>query len=201
MPPTRDRITRRRLKILAGSTAASAVLFCSLALSFGGDAEAIRETLRFSGRLSFILFLIPFVASSLLRLHPSPVTRRLMKLRAEFGLAFVGSHVAHLGLIVWLGAKPEVTFTPVVVAFGGFGFVVLAALAATSFPATTRALGPQRWRLLHRFGIYYIAFIFAYDWIRGLTIAPLLYAPFALLLVAALAFRFAMRRPVAHGAR
>ena len=200
-PPKHDRITRRRLKVLAGSAAASATLFGALALGFGRDAEAIRDALRFSGRLSFILFVIPFVASSLLRLRPSSVTRRLMKHRAEFGLAFVGSHVAHLGLIVWLGTQPEVTFAPSVIAFGGFGFVVLAALGATSFPATTRALGPRRWRMLHRFGVHYIAVIFAYDWINGLTAAPLLYAPFALLLVLVLALRFALRRPLAHGAR
>jgi len=107
-----------------------------------------------------------------------------MKYRPEFGLAFAGAHLAHLAMILWLASLGG-SFPPIVVGVGGFGFVLLTAMAITSFPATAKAIGAARWRLLHRVGIHYIAGIFAYDWLTRLGSDPIVYAPLALLLAGA----------------
>jgi DMSO/TMAO reductase YedYZ heme-binding membrane subunit len=112
-----------------------------------------------------------------------------MKRRSELGLVFAGAHFAHLTLILWLASLPTTTFGIPVIAFGGVGMVALATLTVTSFPTVRRAVGPQRWALLHRVGIHYIAFIFAYDWVTLFPKNPAVYGPLAGLLAAAYGLR------------
>ena len=187
-------VTSRRLFVLTVSTLASALGFSLLALHLGGSEAALRATLRLSGRFSFILFLLPFVASAMHRRFRSRATSWMMKYRSELGLAFGGAHLAHLGLITWLAQMPAVSFPLLVLWVGGFGFFVVALLVATSFPRIAREFEPRRWRAIHRFGVHYIAVIFAYDMFKGLLKAPVEYAPFAFALVLALALRVTSTR-------
>jgi hypothetical protein len=46
---------------------------------------------------------------------------------------------------------------------GGLGFVFIAAMAATSSDAALKALA--RWTLLHRTGVWYLWFVFAFTFI------------------------------------
>jgi DMSO/TMAO reductase YedYZ heme-binding membrane subunit len=83
----------------------------------------------------------------------------------------------------------------VALAFGGLGYVLLAAMVATSNDAAVARLGVRRWRRLHLFGLYYLWFIFAYTFLGSVLegqprAAPAAFvALFALALVARLWLR------------
>ena len=182
----------RRALVLVASFCLALGIYVPIGLA--GTESAVRSSLVISGRASFFLFLVPFVASSLVRLWPRPSTRWLMKYRGEFGLIFAGAHAAHLCLILWLASIPGTAFAATVIAVGGFGLVLVAALALTSFPGPTRALGPRRWKRLHRVGVHYLAGIFAFDWLSRLGRDPWVYGPLAGLLAAAYVLRFAAKK-------
>ena len=181
-------------RALLGSFALCLALLVPLGLSGESVDAGVSAALRASGRLSFFLFLLPLTASSLSRLFPHPATRWLMKRRSELGLVFAGAHFAHLVLILWLAAQPSTAFGPLVVAFGGLGMLALLVMTITSFPKVRRAVGPRRWSLLHRIGLHYLAFIFAFDWVTLFPKNPPLYGPLAALLAAAYVLRFIKRR-------
>jgi DMSO/TMAO reductase YedYZ heme-binding membrane subunit len=116
------------------------------------------------------------------------------------------SHGIHGIAIVWLlSAFPsayQVNATTLV--GGGLGFVFIAAMAATSSDAAFKALGRARWTLLHRSGVWYLWFVFAFTFVpdpsRGwdathaIAVAAFVAAP----LVRAAAFAKTRRR--AHAA-
>ena len=97
----------------------------------------------------------------------------------------------HLGFVfaaLSFGAERSmVTFI-----FGGLGYVLIAAMAATSNDTAVRALGPRRWKLLHSVGGWYVAFIFANSYVgRLLGEKPLVGAFGVTLLVLAIGLRIA----------
>ena len=59
-----------------------------------------------------------------------------------------------------------------VLILGGFGYIILLAMILTSFDPMIRLMGMRRWGLLHRFGIHYLAAIFAIIYTTGIF-APL----------------------------
>jgi DMSO/TMAO reductase YedYZ heme-binding membrane subunit len=156
-------------------------------------AEGLASALRLTGRLSFVLFLAVFVASPLAE-RGTAWGRRLRSQRRALGLTLAGAHATHLGLIVaLLLAAPATRFPWIVVVFGGLGFVVLAALAVTSFPGPAKRLGGAAWRRLHSAGVWYLSFIFAYDFLLKPSLHGRLgeprYAAFAAMLTVAYGLR------------
>ena len=125
----------------------------------GQTNEGWQLTARYTARTSFLLFLWPYLASSLARLWPNGATRTLLRERRGFGLAFAGAHGVHLAaLITFLQVSGE-TPSPVTVALGGFGYVLVALMAATSNDASVRLLG-RNWSRLHAVSLHYVWFIF-----------------------------------------
>ena len=137
-------------------------------------AEQVRAIIRATAFTSAVPFLLLFVASPLQRLRPSAASRWLIRNRRYLGLSVAASHFWHLIAIVVLvrtfssGGAGIATLTKI---FGSAGFVLLAAMAATSNDASQRALG-RGWGWLHVVGVYvlWIDFIFTYS--GTATIAP-----------------------------
>ncbi len=77
------------------------------------------------------------------------------------------SHLIHGCAIVSLfTAFPGAYQTnAITLAGGGLGFVFIALMAATSSDAAFQKLGRARWTLLHRTGIWYLWFIFAFTFV------------------------------------
>jgi DMSO/TMAO reductase YedYZ heme-binding membrane subunit len=173
----------------------------------GAGEEGVRALIRATARTSLAFFLAAFSASSARRLWQTPATAWWLRNRRQLGVSFAVSHALHLAAIVALAAGWPDSFRggvdAVTLVGGGFGYAMLAAMAATSSDAAVRALGARRWRLLHRVGIWTLFLIFASNYLP----APLhdaRYAPAALALVGALALRVAAaargRRRVTAGA-
>lgn len=125
--------------------------------------EAVRAVVRATARTSLALFLLAFLASTLARRWPGPLTRWLVVNRRGIGLSFAVSHLFHGAALVILGVwypAFSATVDSATRIVGGLGFVWVAALAATSNDRAVRALGPRRWGWLHWIGVHYVWAVF-----------------------------------------
>lgn len=159
---------RRTVPLAAAGTAlALAVAVLSWA-GHGQGIEGLVMAARYTARIAFVLFLVVFLARPLARAFNAPV---LLRERRGLGLAFAGAHFTHLAaltaVLVALGEPPGL----LTAVFGGFGYVVLLAMALTSTDAARRAMG-RAWTVLHRFGVFYLWFIFAVTYLRRVMARP-----------------------------
>lgn len=139
---------------------AAGLLAVAAGLLAGGDAaERAGLAARWTARSGLPLFLVAFLASTLVRRWPGATTRALLRRRRQWGLGFALAHTIHLialGLNVIVYA-PGRTWQSLI--GGGLAYVILFLMVLTSTDGWQRRLG-QWWGHLHRFGIYYIWFIF-----------------------------------------
>jgi len=141
-------------------------LSVATAILVAGDAEreATRLALRATARVSFVYFILAFVASPLARLRPGPASQWLLRRRRAFGVAFGASMTVHVGCILRLYAlyaperPPMVTDADFLI--GVPGLVLVALMTVTSLIAIRRRIPPAQWRRLHRVGIYAVWTIF-----------------------------------------
>jgi len=160
-------------------------------LVYGVDEPGLHAVIRYTARTSLVLFSGAFVASSLYQLKRTSFTRWLRVNRRYVGVSFAVSHAMHLAAIITLArvsAKFAGDVSRVTVIAGGLGFVVVALLAATSFDRTAAWLGPRRWRMLHKTGVYYLWFIFFVTYLPP-ALQFVTYVPFVVLLLAAMGVR------------
>lgn len=126
--------------------------------------EAVRLVIRATARISFVLFLATFLAAAWARIWPGLVARWVLRNRRWLGLSFAWSHLIHaVAIVALVRLDPALFWTltnPVSVIGGSFCYLFIAMLAATSFDRMVKALGPQRWALLHRTGIWIIWTVF-----------------------------------------
>ncbi|HXK21261.1 MAG TPA: hypothetical protein VMS55_01150 [Myxococcota bacterium] len=184
---------------LVGVTSA-ALLALQLAVA-GTDEAGLRELVRVSARASFAIFLLVFVARPSRVFWRGSFTRWLVRNRRQLGVSFAVAHFLHLGdialLALLLGDGFETSSATLY--GGGLAYVLLAAMTATSFDRSARWLGPRRWKLLHRAGLYWLWFIFAQSWTFSALKYPG-YVPLALAAWGALALRIAAWRARRAGA-
>ncbi len=189
-PPWLAWANRPRRAISAALLVSLAVVGASLALN--GSAElGWRAATRHTAQVAFALFLIAFLASSIARLWPGPLTRALLARRRALGLAFATAHLVHGASILMLARLDDLVFAPRVALYAGaFGFVLVIAMAATSNNAAQRRLGGRRWRGLHRTGQIVLFVIFATTYAGRVADQPAYWSAVAVL-IAALAVRLA----------
>lgn len=177
---------------LLGTLAAILTLAALVAFASTGGTEGIRMAIRLTARTSLALFLLAFTASALFRLCPTPWTRWQLRNRRQLGLGFAVSHLLHAIAIIALAVTDPKLFAdvggPGMLPGGGSAYLVIAAMAATSFNRTAALIGPVAWRRLHLIGSWYIwlSFMVAFGMRARLDIA---YWPFMALLLGACALR------------
>ncbi len=173
---------------------AAALLLTGIAAASNPDAQGlVADGLRWTGRLAFFVFLVPWLASPLGSLMPGAVSRQLLRWRRRAGIAFGSIQVVHLGLIVALyqvHENPGVDLATLLV--GGSGIALAVAMLVTSFDGPLQLVGSRRWKALHRAGLYVCGFIYFFDFL----VAPFLggydllaYAPLMALTAAAIGLR------------
>ncbi|HSI17726.1 MAG TPA: hypothetical protein VK980_08155 [Sphingomonas sp.] len=170
--------------------AAAVLVITGLAMATQpAGVPAIRLAIRVTARTSLLLFCTAFAASALAGWWRSPVTRAVLAYRRQIGLGFAFSHAVHLVAIIAFARVAPAQFgaTTNIVSYlgGGLGYVLIAAMAATSFDRSARWLGARRWRILHGVGGYYVWIIFANSYGRRALHDPF-YRPMLALLVAAM---------------
>lgn len=123
---------------------------------------------RYTARLSFFLFLAVYLASPLYELVQNKATHWLRVNRRNAGISFGIAHIIHLVALVLfliLSERPTALATLLV---GGGAYVAMFAMLATSNDGAIRRLGAQNWRRLHKFGVHYLAFVFAVTYSGGI---------------------------------
>jgi DMSO/TMAO reductase YedYZ heme-binding membrane subunit len=180
-----------RPRTAAFCAAAAAIALAAVASGWvqGADtAERWQLAARYTARAAFLLFLPVYVASAWNRLWPSAASRFAMRRRRALGLAFATAHTIHLGALtafqVTKGEMPDA----VTIAVGGGAFVAMFALVATSNDAAVRRLG-KRWRTLHRIGVHWLWFVFAFSYFGRVAEGRLGFVPLLGAAVGALGLR------------
>jgi sulfoxide reductase heme-binding subunit YedZ len=128
------------------------------------SVDGLRTAIRATARTSLLLFLPVFAASALVRLQPNDTTRWLHRNRRYLGVSFAASHILHaFAIIAFAVAAPDLfwsmTNTSTLIT-GGTAYLLIFAMAATSFDRAVRWLGIRNWRALHWAGSWYIAISF-----------------------------------------
>jgi methionine sulfoxide reductase heme-binding subunit len=163
--------------------------------AFGVDS--IRLTVRMTARFSLMLFLAAFCASALQKFWPSNFTLWLVRNRRWLGLSFAFSHLLHaIVLVMFLNVDPALFWSMVKtinLVLGGTGYFFITLLAATSFDAAVRKLGPARWKQFHTLAVWVVWGNFMLSNAKRIPVSELYLIPVALLIVAA-GLRFAARR-------
>ncbi len=143
----------------AGLTGAAAVAYLGLV---GISDENIRLLLRLSARVAFVVLLVVFAARPLRQMFATPATRWLLQNRRLLGVAFAGIHTAHLAMIFFrANHNPDFEINLAASYIGVFTYSLIYLMFITSFNGPARALGPRAWRVLHKFGLYFIGAQFA----------------------------------------
>jgi hypothetical protein len=187
--------------VLVPIAAAVVLLMVAGILGVEGVTEAgVRASVRATARSSGLIFLLPFLASTLRRQWVSPPTAWLLRNRRYLGVSFAVSHLVHLGTIVALFAVADPVVQPAGVAGGVLAYAFVAAMVATSTDRTAAWLGSARWRRLHTTGLYYLWFLFTLTYARRAGADPIS-ALYTALFVVALVLRLGLRRPIRSSRR
>jgi len=176
----------RPIAMWIGSAFAAGLLLAGLVLAtFGAGERGTLIGLQATARLSFVLFWLAYTGSALNQLFGAtfqPVKRR----GREFGLAFASAHLPHLGLVAWLSYIGD---PPARGTFVFFGIAVFWTylIVLFSIARVQRMLPRKAWSLLLAFGLNYIAYAFAVDFLRHPRLGDISYLieylPFAILSV------------------
>ena len=179
-------------RLLAVLTLSLVALSLAIAAMRQFEVEGVRMVIRFTARSSLLLFCLAFSAASLARLLPNAWTRWQRRNRRYLGLGFAVSHAIHaVAIVIFANIDPPGFAAATSAAsyiFGGIGYAIILAMAATSFDRTAAMLGPRAWRILHLSGGYYIWFQFMVSFGKRVPAMPL-YAGFLVPLLAVMALR------------
>lgn len=151
-------LDRRWAPLLVGLLAG--LLAVAAGLVAGADAaERAGLAARWTARAALPLFLIAFLASTLVRRWPAGITRALLRRRRQWGLGFALAHTIHLAALAVnvIVYAPGRTWQSLI--GGGLAYGMIYLMALTSTDGWQRRLG-RWWGRLHTIGIYYIWFIF-----------------------------------------
>jgi methionine sulfoxide reductase heme-binding subunit len=179
-------------RLFAWLTLVLTALCAWIAAMRGFEVEGIRAVIRFTARTSLLFFCLAFSAAAVAQLWPTTSTRWLRRNRRYLGVTFAASHTLHAGAIVAFANMDPAGFAGATslasYVFGSIGYAFIIAMTATSFDATTAAIGPRAWRALHLVGGYYLLLQFTVSFGMRIPGMPL-YSLFLIPLVAVFVLR------------
>jgi methionine sulfoxide reductase heme-binding subunit len=135
-------------------------IMAALIAKYGFTVPAFIEALRYLTKVSYLIFMLAFVARPLHDLFHNRTTAWLVANRRYIGLSFAAWHLIHwpiLGSIMWIvgPAKFWAFFGDFAIPAGSV-LLVISLLALTSNNASQRFLGKRVWGAIHTAGIYVI---------------------------------------------
>jgi sulfoxide reductase heme-binding subunit YedZ len=173
---------------LLGTLAAGLFLMAAAVLMLGPDAQSFRQLIRVTARSSFVLFLLAFTASAVVRRWPGEFTRWQLANRRQIGLGFAVSHTIHAAAIAGFAWIDPLGFhaatSPGNFVTGGLAYVFIVLMVVTSFDGAVRWLGARRWRLLHLAGLYFLWISFLITFGKRIPMSGGYVLPVAMLLIA-----------------
>lgn len=161
-----DPRTRQGFAWLAVATVA-AVATGLVGYRFPGPGhEPIVGALIWTGRLAFLVFLVPLFARPLRQLVKNNFSARLMRWRRNAGVVYGGMQSVHLVIVIMMFVQlPNPPTEAVMVTVGAAGLALAIAMLITSFPKPTKLLGAKWWKRVHKAGFYVFMTIYFYDFV------------------------------------
>jgi hypothetical protein len=138
----------------------------------GTGPEGVGAWLRWTARVSGLLFYAAISASALRMLWRSSFTRVLLANRRYVGVSAAVAHTWHLAAIAVYLTLPDVQLEAGAALGGGLAYAFLLAMTVTSFDRTAAWLGSRRWKLLHTIGAWYVWFIFTMTFVGSAARSP-----------------------------
>lgn len=165
--PPRSRSATRWLPVIAATVVALTATAAGLA---AGDTtvDGWQLAARWTARTSAAFFLLVFIIGPVWRAGAPPWITPFMRIRRHWGLAFAAAHTVHLGALTVFYAVSPLEVTAITIIFGGFAYVLMFAMAATSNRMSKRALG-RWWDRLQLFGMIYLWLIFTQSYVGRLA--------------------------------
>jgi hypothetical protein len=131
----------------------------------GTDEMSLRQALRLTAHLSFLLFWVAYAGGAMAVLF-GPAFEPLARRGREFGLAYAAAQLIHVGLVAWLiQITSRSPLSGKVLGLFTIGIVWTYLLAVLSFGDLSETFGLRGWRTLRIVGLNYILFAFAYDFL------------------------------------
>lgn len=137
------------------------------------EKETVSVLIRSTAKLSFILFMFAFVASSLHYYSKNTFTNWLVANRRYIGVAFAISHYIHLAMLILMTI--HINFNVFEdrglfkTAFGATAYAFITLMTITSFDQTRNLFGANNWKRIHTIGSYLLWVIFAKSYILEMT--------------------------------
>jgi sulfoxide reductase heme-binding subunit YedZ len=176
---------RKNLAVLLSCLLLTGALSLAVVASDEFSEESFNFVLRWGARVALLIYLAVFIARPLRQLSNHPLGRSLVKNRRFLGIGFAAVMTVHLVFLLWHNG-------PTINLPGFITYAMIYLMLVTSFDRPTAWLGPKRWRLLHKAGIYWLAIPFSVSMFGGLLeTGGAVYAVLAALIVLALALRVA----------
>lgn len=153
---------------------AFSIVLGALAMSAGlstgsSELQSWQLAARWTARVGFPVFLLTYLASSLVRLSPAPWSRALMRDRRWWGLGFAACHSIHLVALVMATSLSPEPRTAASLIPGGIAYLFILAMALTSSKGAMRAMG-RSWKRLHTAGIHIIWLIFTLAYAKRIPV-------------------------------
>lgn len=120
----------------------------------GWSEDSLGVTLRLTARAALLIFMLIFVARPLRQLSVNALSRWLVTNRRLLGISFAAVMIVHLYLLITLNGVQLLNFGVIV-------YLLIVLMLITSFNKPTAALGPKRWKMLHKTGLYVIGIALA----------------------------------------
>ena len=152
----------RQLPMLIGLLAGFSALWAGLGAGTN-PVEGWQLAARWTARIGFPIFILTYATSSLGRLWPSDLTRRVWRDRRWWGLGFAACHTVHLYALVTYNQMANHDSSIQTLIGGGGAYAIMYMMALTSNDAAMRAMG-KNWKRLHMLGIHWLWFIFAFSY-------------------------------------
>ena len=153
---------RRNWQVFVAVFTACSIASWAFLLTVGISEDNVRILLRLTARAAFIVLLLIFVARPLQQVFASRFTAKLLRRRRLLGVAFTAVHSVHLALIFYrVHISESFALSYSANTAGALVYLIIFAMFATSFDATTRWLGPRKWKALHGFGLWIVFIAFA----------------------------------------
>ncbi len=142
----------------------------SMVLTIGVFADGVQGDsyqfwARYTARLSFIFFALSFLAGPLFALWRHGASRWLVLHRRAIGLCFAVTQTVHLVALTLFYVMSEESPLVIILLGGGFGFLMMYAMALTSNDKAVSKLGRQKWHRLHLTGAHVLAATFTYTYL------------------------------------
>ena len=145
----------------------------TLLLNSIDDKETVSILIRSTAKISFLLFMSVFIASSLHHYFKNSFTRWLLQNRRYLGVSFAISHYIHLGMLflmtfhISFNVFEDRGLARTTVGIVAYMFITL--LTLTSFDKTRNLFGKNNWKRIHTIGGYLLWIIFAKSYILEMT--------------------------------